>query len=245
VTDLDPRSLERIIPEALEAEGATGRETLRLHVERYRFAAGQVAGGVVLDLACGVGYGSAILGGAAAVRRVVAADRSVAALRHARASHAHPAVSPVCGDGGAWCRPASFDAVVSLETMEHVEDPRRLFGELVAALRPGGVLVVSVPTTPSVDANPHHRTDFTERSLFEIGRGCGLSVTAELRQVQRFSPFAVLLRRERRTEDLRRGLAGWYLRHPGAAARRLASLLRFGFTNRYLTVAWRLTAGAR
>jgi SAM-dependent methyltransferase len=186
-----------------------------------------------------VGYGSAILGGAAAVRRVIAADRSAAALRHARASHAHPVVSLVCGDGGAWCRPGCCDAVVSLETMEHVGDPRRLFGELVTALRPGGVLVVSVPTTPSVDANPHHRTDFTAGSLFALGRGYGLAVLAEFRQAQRFSPVAVALRRERRTADLRRGLVGWYLRHPGAAARRLASLLRYGFTNRYLTVAWR------
>jgi 2-polyprenyl-3-methyl-5-hydroxy-6-metoxy-1,4-benzoquinol methylase len=36
---------------------------------------------------------------------------------------------------------------VSLETMEHIADPRRLVDELVSALRPGGVLIVSVPTS--------------------------------------------------------------------------------------------------
>jgi len=39
---------------------------------------------------------------------------------------------------------------------------------------------------------------------------------------------------------MRRNLPTWYLRHPGALLRRVASTLRHGFVNRYLTVAWRL-----
>ena len=39
--------------------------------------------------------------------------------------------------------------------------------------------------------------------------------------------------------DLRPNLLGYYLTHPGAALRRAAATLRYGFSNRYLTVAWR------
>lgn len=231
-------SLERIVPDSLQGNEATGQETLRLHLERYHFAARHLVPGTALDLACGVGYGSAILAGASPARHVVAADLSPDALRHARAAYTHPRVSFLRGNGGAWSRGSSFDNIVSLETLEHVPHPGQFFDELVSLLKPGGRLIVSVPTTPSVDANPHHRTDFTERSFLALGRQRDLEVLALLRQVQKYSPIAVALRRERRTRDLRRGLARYYLEHPGAAVRRLRSILIDGFRNRYLTVVW-------
>ena len=41
------------------------------------------------------------------------------------------------------CDPASFDAVICSEVIEHLENPRTVFGNLFAALKPGGKLVVS------------------------------------------------------------------------------------------------------
>ena len=40
--------------------------------------------------------------------------------------------------------------VVSIETIEHLENPRALFRELVRALRPGGLLLVTTPNQLSV-----------------------------------------------------------------------------------------------
>ena len=34
-------------------------------------------------------------------------------------------------------------------------------------------------------------------------------------------------------------LASYYASHPGAALRRALATLRYGFTNRYVTIAWR------
>ena len=155
-----PATLERIVPDSLEDGEATGAETLRLHLERYRFAAEYVSGALVLDLACGVGYGSALLAADSGGRCVVGADLSAAALHSAAQTYRRPGVQFVRGDGAAWLRPRSVDGIVSLETLEHVIHPAALFAGLVSALREGGVLVASVPITPSVDANPHHRTDF-------------------------------------------------------------------------------------
>jgi SAM-dependent methyltransferase len=41
--------------------------------------------------------------------------------------------------------PESFDVVVAGEVLEHVRDPARLVGDVLAVLRPGGSLVGSVP----------------------------------------------------------------------------------------------------
>ncbi len=38
--------------------------------------------------------------------------------------------------------------------------------------------------------------------------------------------------------DLRSNLPGYYLRNPGALLRRIGSTLRFGFSNRYITIVW-------
>lgn len=40
---------------------------------------------------------------------------------------------------------ASFDAVVAIEVMEHTRTPYRVLGEIARVLRPGGMLIFSVP----------------------------------------------------------------------------------------------------
>jgi SAM-dependent methyltransferase len=235
----DAHSLERLVPEELEGSDVTGRETLLLHLARYEFAARHARPGRVLDMACGVGYGTRLLADRiSGAREVVGVDRSPEAVQYAAERYGRPGVRFAAGDALAFEDPLGFDSVVSLETVEHVADPERLLDRLVAALRPGGILVASVPTTPSADVNPHHLHDFSERSFRRMGARRGLREVDCLRQVQPYRLFDALRRSEARMQELRPDLLGHYARHPGAALRRLAATLRFGFTNRYLTVAW-------
>jgi SAM-dependent methyltransferase len=134
--------------------------------------------------------------------------------------------------------PGGFDTIVSLETVEHLPQPEQLIAHLVSLLRPGGVLIASVPTTPSVDVNPHHLHDFNERSFRRMFANQPLEERACLRQIQPFGMTSILRRDEARLTDLRPNLLRYYAMHPGAAFRRLASTLRFGFVNCYITIAW-------
>jgi SAM-dependent methyltransferase len=169
-------------------------------------------------------------------------DLSPDAVSYAEARYASSDVSFAQGDALEFHDAEGFDTIVSLETVEHVSDPQRLIANLAGILRPGGVLVASVPTTPSVDVNPHHRHDFTGRSFRTMFREHPLRERAHLLQVQRVPALAVLQRSEERLSDRRPQLLRYYSRHPQAFARRAWATLRYGFTNRYLTIAWQREA---
>jgi SAM-dependent methyltransferase len=230
-------TLERLVPDELAPADATGQATLRLHVERYEFAA-KFARGRALDIACGVGYGTQLVADRAGCD-ALGVDRDDRAIAYATARYGSPRVRFAIGDALAFEDAGGFDLVVSLETIEHVDDPVRLIARLVSLARPGGTIVASVPTTPSVDVNPHHRHDFTERSFRALFLEHNLFELAHLRQIQPYPLLDVLSRREARTADLRPRLARYYATHPRAAIRRALATLRYGFTNRYVTIAWR------
>jgi ubiquinone/menaquinone biosynthesis C-methylase UbiE len=115
------------------------------HWHRYHFAASLVAGREVLDIACGAGYGSALLARRAA--RVTGADISPAAVDHARARYAAMAnVDFRQADCAALpFADGSFDAVVSFETIEHIAAQDAFLDEVRRVLRPGGLVILSCP----------------------------------------------------------------------------------------------------
>lgn len=240
--NLDADSLERIVPDELRAGEKTGEETLRLSVERYAFAARVLSPGRVLDMACGVGYGTRLMTDRIPGLEATGVDLSAAAIAYADRRYGNERTRFVAADAMTFDRGAPWDAIVSIETIEHLPEPQRFVDRLVPMLAPGGLLIGSVPVTPSVDGNPHHLHDFSERSFRGLFTRHGLVAGEELRQDQPFAPISVLRRDEARMKDVRPDLLGYYASHPDALLRRIWSTLRHGFKSKYLTVAWRAPA---
>jgi len=235
---LNATSLERILPDELSTNEATGSETLRLHLERYQFAKQNLVPGTLLDLACGVGYGTALMSEDPGITRAVGVDISAAAVEYATRRYHCERVSYVCSEALEFQPGEQFNNVVSLETIEHVDDPEGLLAHLVALLAPNGRLIASVPVTPSVDGNPHHKSNFSVKSFTRMGDRFSLKCITRLCQVQPFNPLAVTLKTEARTTSVRRGLLSFYLRHPSHLLLRVWSTLRHGFVNKYITIVW-------
>ena len=236
---LDPDSIERLVPDQFDPEDRGARETLDLHLERYRFAAQQARPGRLLDCACGVGYGTRLLADhGPELESALGVDIAAEAIAYAQQRYAGGVVEYRHADAMTFRDEAGFDTIVSLETVEHLPDPRTFFAGLVSMLRPGGVLVSSVPTTPSVDLNPHHLHDFTSRSFRKMGADHGLRELADFEQVQTMHVSEIFRPGRFKLENLRPGLPKYYLTHPGAFVKRVGTTLRYGLANHYLTIAW-------
>jgi len=240
---IDKITLERLVPDELLKDEATGRQTFNLHIERYEFAARKLRDAKsILDIACGVGYGSRLLKGSLPAALVTGVDSSAEAIEYANARYARPKLTFRVGDAMTF-EDGPFDAVVSLETIEHLPDPQPFIQRVTTRLlRPGGIFIGSVPVTPSMDANPHHLHDFTARSFRKLLASRGLLEFDCLHQIQPYSPVAVITRSEERMQSMRPKILVYYRQHPHKAFLRLKSLILDGFKNKYLTIAARTAA---
>ncbi len=140
-------------PEGVPPLSLTGERTLpdvplenywfRRHLAVYEWIAARVAGCRVLDMACGEGYGSAVMACSAA--SVVGLDANLEAHEHAKLRYQAPNLSFARGMVENFGEPGSFDAVVFLQTIEHVFDPPAVLAHHRGLLAPGGTVYVSTP----------------------------------------------------------------------------------------------------
>ena len=135
------------------------------HLHRYAWCARLVEGKDVLDIACGEGYGSAML--ARRARSVKGVDIASDAVAHASATYqdihglefmqGNAAEIPL-GDN-------SVDVVVSFETIEHHDRHREMLSEIRRVLRPDGLLVISSPNRVVYSELAGHHNEFHVKEL--------------------------------------------------------------------------------
>lgn len=144
---------------------------------------------LILDISCGVGYGTSLLAESEQGRKskIVEVDISEEAIKYAVRRYSHPNVEFITADATTFSYGKKFDTIVSLETVEHIHNPTSFLSHLVGLLAPGGRIITLVPVTPSVDANPHHITDFSSRSFRGMFRRLNVEEIAHLTQVQPYS----------------------------------------------------------
>jgi SAM-dependent methyltransferase len=148
----------------------------RRHLAVYEWIAARVGDGRVLDMACGEGYGSAVLasGGAS----VVGVDGNPEAHEHARLRYTRPGLSFEWGAVETYGEPGSFDAVVFLQTIEHVVDPAAVLEHFRGLLAPGGVAYISTPNVltlappgASKSDNPWHLREYRAEEFAALCQG--------------------------------------------------------------------------
>jgi SAM-dependent methyltransferase len=147
----------------------------RRHQAVYEWIGARVVGQRVIDMACGEGYGSEVLSRSAA--DVVGVDANHDAHEHARLRYRREnlrferALVETHGETGA------YDAVVFLQTIEHVHDPLTVLAHLRSLLAPGGAAYVSTPNVLTLappgaakSDNPWHLVEYRADEFLQLCR---------------------------------------------------------------------------
>ena len=135
------------------------------HVHRYAFARQFSRDKVVLDIASGEGYGTAIL--AEVAHKVIGVDISMEAIIHASNRYFRENVEFRRGS----CTEiplseSSVDVVVSFETIEHHNEHVTMMAELKRVLKPKGILIISSPEKHEYSDLPGYNNQYHVRELY-------------------------------------------------------------------------------
>ena len=147
-------------------------QILAAHLHRYFSVLDLVQGQRVLDISCGEGYGAALLcqNGAA---HVTGADIDADIVARANRVYGNEGLAFEVADARRTLpfQTASFDVVVSFETIEHIAEHDTFVAELKRVLTPDGTLVISTPDAKLSDPeapNPFHAKELTENEFLGL-----------------------------------------------------------------------------
>ena len=135
------------------------------HLHRYLLACELATGKTVLDIACGDGYGSAMLARHAA--QVTGVDIDTPTVERARGKYVADNLRFL--QGSATDIPLdddSVDLVVSFETIEHLTEQDRMLYEIRRVLRPEGFLLISSPDKYEYSDVPGYHNEFHLKELY-------------------------------------------------------------------------------
>jgi SAM-dependent methyltransferase len=146
------------------------------HEARYAWAAQHARGLIVLDAACGTGYGTKRLieNGARSVRGFDLSAEAIAVARHENMSE--QATFETCDVTKLPVAERSIDLFLSFETIEHLPEDRAFIAEVRRVLRESGRLICSTPnrhvtnpgsTITDKPFNPFHTREYTQAELLE------------------------------------------------------------------------------
>ena len=197
--------------ERLDPAIASPSYGVHMHVQRYQHAS-KFAFGRVLDLGCGVGYGSKILAMPEKVNEVIAIDISSSALNYAKKYYAHKKVKYLLSSAeNLPFDDKYFDMVAAFEIIEHVTDYQKTLKEVFRVLKNNGYLFISSPNPRDLlnrlrhqilskpfptkyQENPLHTKEFYYEELFDIIRNNGFKIEDSYGQTIRLPILNYLLK---------------------------------------------------
>jgi ubiquinone/menaquinone biosynthesis C-methylase UbiE len=141
-------------------------ETTIEHLHRYALAKEFVKNKVVLDIACGEGYGTNLL--AQEAISVIGVDIDQVTID--RAAKKYQKSNLIFQKGSAENISSDahiFDVVVSFETLEHTIEHKKVLTEIKRVLKPEGLLLISTPEKKKYTDVPDYKNPFHKKELYK------------------------------------------------------------------------------
>jgi 2-polyprenyl-3-methyl-5-hydroxy-6-metoxy-1,4-benzoquinol methylase len=138
------------------------------HLHRYHSIIPFILNKSVLDIACGEGYGTALIGKYA--KKVTGVDIDEACIQWGTKHYAAASNNLEFKKGTVDNIPLadkSVDVVISFETIEHVNEStqQQFMAEVKRVLQPGGILIISTPNTVNYSERFENNNEFHEKEF--------------------------------------------------------------------------------
>lgn len=132
---------------------------LQRHVERYRYIR-RYCYGSVIDIGCGVGYGSYLISQNPDVTHVTGIDKNAQSIYLANAEYSGPKTNFLIGEFTKTIgKSANIDVATIIEVLEHVKNPQALIQDCYDLQIDR--IIATVPAYKTTHFNKHHSRDFT------------------------------------------------------------------------------------
>lgn len=143
--------------------------TFHQHVKTYKFCLAYIYNKVVMDIGCGTGYGSLLLGKKA--KRVIAFDRDVNSINRAKEQYSNRKITFFTSD--IYNPPNLTDkaeVIIALQVIEHLRSPGLMIENALKQLQKEGIFIISTPnkSTQGYNKNPYHIKEFTYQELSDL-----------------------------------------------------------------------------
>ncbi|MPW25871.1 methyltransferase domain-containing protein [Alkalibaculum sp. M08DMB] len=161
---------ERVIPKLMNSNNGMLIE----HINRYKFAK-KYGKGRVLDIACGVGYGSKVLlDDNENISSLIGIDICKDSIEYAKANYSYPNTSYYIDNAlhlDLQQKYGTFDTITSFETIEHFREDQQFINNLYNLLNEDGTLIISTPFGKGKSvpcSSPFHVYQYKEEEFLEV-----------------------------------------------------------------------------
>lgn len=193
--DIQLKPGERLIPE--DTRTPIHQIQVLRHQFVYEFVKSQLSSGdSVLDLGFGEGYGTAMLAGFC--REITGVDVVDKVVEYANQKYSRPNCKFIKYDGHKLpFDNNTFNAIISFQVIEHIDDDKEFVFEIFRVLAPGGKLYLTTPNKATrlkpgqKPFNRFHKREYYAKELADVLKlkfvstnVWGVSATSEIHQIE-------------------------------------------------------------
>lgn len=145
--------------------------TEKEHLDRYNFVKKLTNDKIVLDIACGCGYGSYLIADEGKAKEVIAIDLSSDSIRYGNHRYNNPVIKRYVEDAQEYKKKSGFDVIVSFETIEHLPKYEQFLKNMSESLKDDGFFYVSTPIvkkTRTNCVNPFHVIEWSFEDFHKV-----------------------------------------------------------------------------
>lgn len=138
------------------------------HLAAYNYFAPKAGGLRILEVGCGDGYGSYLL--ASSAKSVLALDADRATINNAKEKYRRRNLEFRYHKFPYGQLDGKFDIIVSLQVIEHINNPQSYLEKIIDHLTDNGILFLTTPNAPmtSYNENPYHFHEYSKDELYNL-----------------------------------------------------------------------------